>query len=282
MNEELVSIIIPSYNRETLITRSAQSVLNQTYKNIEVIIVDDGSTDNTSEVVSRIRDNRVRYIKQKNSGACVARNHGIDEAKGRYIAFQDSDDVWHQDKLKKQMDIFGHWAGDVVFCKLDKISDDGTIETVPGNIHEGELKKVDSLFGIGTQSLIGKKEVFNRLKFDPEFPRFQDMELMYRIIKDYQVYCLDEGLVDYYIGKDSISSNPLKLLRACELIEEKHPNLIKEYPAMGISMARSLQLGGKQLKKQKDIRYKQLFKKALEFDPSMKARVRGFSFMCGF
>ena len=91
--KNLVSVIIPTYNRAHLIKRSAMSVLNQTYSNLELIIVDDGSTDNTEEVVKSIDDNRVIYIKQPNQGACAARNNGIDHAKGEFIAFQDSDDV---------------------------------------------------------------------------------------------------------------------------------------------------------------------------------------------
>ena len=86
----MISVIIPTYNRAGTLLAAAQSVLQQTYRDIELIIVDDGSTDDTSKVVSALQDGRVRYIPLgKNRGACAARNRGIDEAKGEYIAFQD-------------------------------------------------------------------------------------------------------------------------------------------------------------------------------------------------
>lgn len=101
---ELVSVIIPTYNRANLILQAVKSVLNQTYKNFEIIIVDDGSSDNTEDVINVIHDNRIRYIKHAiNKGASAARNTGIREAKGKYIAFQDSDDHWLPDKLEKQV-----------------------------------------------------------------------------------------------------------------------------------------------------------------------------------
>jgi len=95
MNEKnpTVSVIIPTYNRAHTIGRAIKSVLNQTYQDFEIIVVDDGSTDNTEEVVKSFRDKRIRYIQhKKNKGAAAARNTGIKSAKGKYIAFQDSDD----------------------------------------------------------------------------------------------------------------------------------------------------------------------------------------------
>lgn len=101
---ELVSVIMPSYNTANFIEESINSVLNQTHQNFELIIVDDCSTDNTDEVVAQIKDERIRYIKnEKNSGAAVSRNRALREAKGKWIAFLDSDDVWLPEKLEKQL-----------------------------------------------------------------------------------------------------------------------------------------------------------------------------------
>lgn len=100
----LVSVIMPSYNTAEYITESIQSVINQTYTNWELIIVDDCSTDNTEEIVSQICDERIRYIKNDiNSGAAVSRNKALREAKGQWIAFLDSDDIWMPEKLEKQI-----------------------------------------------------------------------------------------------------------------------------------------------------------------------------------
>ena len=96
--QEKISVIIPSYNRGNLIGDSIKSVLNQTYKNLEVIVVDDGSTDNTKEEIDKIEDERVKYIKLiKNGGGSNARNIGIQNAIGKYISFQDSDDFYYKD-----------------------------------------------------------------------------------------------------------------------------------------------------------------------------------------
>lgn len=102
---DLVSIITPSYNTGEYIKETITSVLNQTYSNWEMIIVDDCSTDNTDDAVaSFLSDNRIRYLKnEKNSGAAISRNRAIREAKGKYIAFLDSDDLWKPDKLEKQV-----------------------------------------------------------------------------------------------------------------------------------------------------------------------------------
>ena len=101
---DLVSIIMPSYNMAPYIRETIQSVLNQSYQNWELIIVDDCSTDNTDEVVASIKDERIRYLKNKiNSGAAVSRNRALREAKGRWIAFLDADDLWVPEKLDEQI-----------------------------------------------------------------------------------------------------------------------------------------------------------------------------------
>ena len=101
---ELVSIIMPSYNTAKFISETIDSVLAQTYENWELIIVDDCSKDDTDTVVARYTDPRIRYLKNEvNSGAAVSRNRALREAKGRWIAFLDSDDLWTPEKLQKQI-----------------------------------------------------------------------------------------------------------------------------------------------------------------------------------
>ena len=105
MNKGLVSIIMPSYNTAKYIGESIRSVQNQTYENWELIIIDDCSTDNSEEILKKysLEDNRICYLKnEKNSGAAVSRNRGLRKAKGKWIAFLDSDDLWDKEKLEKQ------------------------------------------------------------------------------------------------------------------------------------------------------------------------------------
>lgn len=129
MSGPLISVIIPSYNRAHLINEACTSVLSQTYSNIELIIVDDCSTDNTKEVVSSIKDSRVHYYcLEKNSGACIARNLGIEKATGDYIAFNDSDDRWHSDKLEKQISFLIENNADVTVCSMDVFDEDSSVK----------------------------------------------------------------------------------------------------------------------------------------------------------
>ena len=112
-----VSVIIPTYNRAHLVGRAIRSVLNQTYQDFEIIVVDDGSTDNTEEVVKSFNDPRIRYIRhEKNRGGSAACNTGIRAARGEYIAFQDSDDEWLPEKLEKQMQVFENTPTGVGGC----------------------------------------------------------------------------------------------------------------------------------------------------------------------
>ena len=102
--DELVSVIMPSFNTGEYIAASVESVLAQTYPNWELLIVDDCSTDNTTEVIGRYQDPRIILLKNKtNSGAALSRNYALREAKGRWIAFLDSDDTWEPNKLEKQL-----------------------------------------------------------------------------------------------------------------------------------------------------------------------------------
>ena len=101
--DDMVSVIMPAYNSEEYIRESIESVLVQTYSNWELLIVDDGSTDKTASIVQEYKDIRIHYLHQSNCGVAAARNHGIREARGRYVAFLDSDDLWLPEKLARQL-----------------------------------------------------------------------------------------------------------------------------------------------------------------------------------
>lgn len=277
----MVSVIIPTYNRAHLIERSARSVLNQTYRDLELIIVDDGSTDETEQIVKSIDDSRLLYIKQQNAGACAARNNGIEHAKGEYIAFHDSDDVWHADKLEKQIKYLKENDADVVCCKLNKIDEvkGCLISQFPNHFKQGFLKTNDSPMGIGTQSLLFKRQVLMNNYFDFSMPRLQEFELLLRLRKNYKIYFLDEGLVDYYIQADSISSNPVKLYNAIKRICEIHPE-VKTEAVTSKQLSNNLISNSIKLKKnQKDIKNKML-SLSLELDSSLKNRIRYAMIKC--
>lgn len=132
MENELVSIIMPSWNTGNFIAESIQSVINQTYKNWELIIVDDCSTDNTDEVVSFYKDQRIKYLKnEKNSGAAITRNKALREAQGEWIAFLDSDDLWAPEKLEHQINFMKNNGYNLSFTEYEKIDE----ESKPLNVY---------------------------------------------------------------------------------------------------------------------------------------------------
>lgn len=227
--DPLVSVIIPVYNRETTIARSINSVLNQTYTNLEVIVVDDGSTDNTLSVVNSIEDSRIKIISQTNKGACVARNVGIDVSNGEYIAFQDSDDEWHEDKLEKQVDILKNKIEyDIAFCNASRYDlEDGESKLLVFGLREGRIDE-NILIGsskVSTQTILARKEVFEEDKFDPQMPRLQDYDLTIRLAQKHNFYYMENPLVDMYVQPDSISTDPKKSIVARNLLVNKYPDL---------------------------------------------------------
>ena len=232
LNEEpTVSVVIPTYNREHLIGKSIQSVLDQTYKDFEIIVVDDGSSDNTKEVIKSFADARIRYVRhQQNKGGNAARNTGIELSRGEYIAFQDSDDEWLPEKLEKQMKVFGSALADVgvVYTRYWKIENDEKIDTQfswvkqkEGNIHK-ELLKGNF---VTTSSMVVRKECFEKAGvFDERLPRAQEWELVIRFSKYYNFECIDEPLLISYCTPDSISANDKALIDALLIIIQKHFN----------------------------------------------------------
>lgn len=115
MKNPLVSVIIPTYNRAEMLPNSVNSVINQTYKNLEIIVVDDGSTDNTKEVVKKFKDKRIKYFKKRNGGPSSAQNYGIKKTKGKYITMLADDDEYLLDKVKLQVE-FMQKHRNLVFC----------------------------------------------------------------------------------------------------------------------------------------------------------------------
>lgn len=227
-----VSVIIPTYNRERTIKKSIESVLKQDYGDIEVIVVDDCSTDNTCKVIEGIDDSRLRYIKlQKNSGACKARNVGIENAKGEYIAFQDSDDVWRENKLTIQLDTMKKANADIVVCFFQRI-----------NLRTGKKKRYDSQIPDGfvqyetllkksiasTQCMLIKSECLKTIRFDETLRKAQDWDLILNLSKKYKVYFLNKILVDVYLQEDSITRHKEDSLAAYKTIYNKHKETIQK------------------------------------------------------
>ena len=238
-NNPKVTIVLPSFNRGNLLKKSIESILNQTYTNFELIVVDDGSTDNTESVVDKIKkkDKRVIYLKHmKNMGASAARNSGIRIAKGEFIAFQDSDDIWKPNKLEKQMEIFEKTSEKtaVVYTGFLKILNTKKIYFPPPYIRGKEGYIYNSLLKenfITTQTILIRRNVFKEIGiFDEQLPRLQDWDLFLRISKSFEFKFINEPLVIVKVTKDSISSNKENLIKAYQIILKKNISELKNQP----------------------------------------------------
>jgi glycosyltransferase involved in cell wall biosynthesis len=229
----LVSVVIPSFNREETITSCINSILTQTYQSIEVIVVDDCSQDNTEAVIASIQDGRVYYYKlEKNQGACFARNYGAKLSRGEFIAFQDSDDIWYTDKLQKQYAFLQSTGNDFVFCGMKRIGTDGNSSYYPQNLENfsGDFfARILEDNCISTQTMFMKREVMNSVTFDISFKRFQDWDFALRVAKICKVGYLPEALVESTVQTNSISRVTNKYEAYAHLFEKYEEDLIR-YP----------------------------------------------------
>ena len=235
-NEPLVSVIIPTYNRGRLILDSINSVLNQTYKNIELIVVDDCSTDDTEKTVKSIDDSRIKYINlEKNSGACVARNKGIEISRGEFIAFNDSDDLWLPEKINSQLDFLYENNAEISFCKMEcRTPENNFIHNFPNIEFDRKISYKDLLKynSASTQTIFGKTDCFKEIIFDATMPRLQDWDEVLRLSQKFSVFYQNKILVHTFFQKDSISTHPEKGVLAMEMLFEKHKDAILSDPAI--------------------------------------------------
>ncbi len=230
MSNPKVSVVLPTYNRAQYLDRAISSVLNQSYSDFELIIVDDASTDDTEKVVRSFKDDRIRYIRNtKNLGGAEARNIGISMSKGKFIAFQDSDDYWLPDKLEIQMKAFEEAEPDVavVYTAFKKKTGNREIIIPPPEVKkkEGYIYK-ELLYHvnfIGTPTAVVRKKVLQEIGgFDKRFPRLQDWDLFLRIAKKYKFKFINKPLLEAYHVPGSISTDVDSLIKALRLLIGKH------------------------------------------------------------
>ena len=202
----LVSIVTPSYNTGKWIGETIESVLSQTYQNWEMIIVDDCSTDNTDEVVASYSDSRIKYIKNdKNSGAAISRNKAIKAAKGDFIAFLDSDDLWVPEKLEKQLKfmIDNHYA---FTCACSDCIDEesiplGEIDTCPHKIGKAGMYAYN---WVGCLTAMYYVPVVGLIQIE-DIPKRNDYAMWLKAIKKTNCYGYQEILGHYRVRRQSVS-----------------------------------------------------------------------------
>jgi glycosyltransferase involved in cell wall biosynthesis len=241
MSDSLVSVIIPAYNRAYCIETSIRSVLEQSYSNIEVIVVDDCSKDNTEEVIRNISDDRIVYEKnEQNLGAAGSRNKGAQLAKGKYLAFNDSDDLWSPNKLQLQMEELEKLDAQMVYCRFRRCHKNGeTVTIIPDESQEKECLEGDiySLMleknVISPTTVVIHKSLFDSLGgFNSKMKALEDYELFLKAAKEVTISFVDEVLVetvDYGDGINDASTNALANIKAIALMANEFEGDIETY-----------------------------------------------------
>ncbi|RLD12393.1 MAG: glycosyltransferase family 2 protein [Chlamydiae bacterium] len=231
MFSPLISVIIPTYNRYDLLLEAIASVKNQTYKNVELIIVDDGSTDKTCRLQS---DKSVIYLKQDNKGPAAARNTGAKIAHGEWLAFLDSDDLWHQDKLQKQLNFIKNnsncqiiYTDEIWFRKGIRVNKKNIHKKYAGWIYPYCLK----LCIVGFSTLLITKYLWNNIGgLNETFPVAEDYDLWLRLSAKYEFNYIDEQLITKRGGREdqlSISFRGIDKYRIIALQKMMQNNNLK-------------------------------------------------------
>lgn len=241
---DLVTVVIPTYSRPVNLMRAIKSVLNQTYKNIEIIVVDDNGLDtdqqrSTYRMIEELVVNKtIKYIAHTvNKNGSAARNTGLDAAKGKFICFLDDDDIYLPTKIEKQVDALSCTTSTVggAFCSCCNYKEDKN-----GHVIYSELKKnkftgnlmpaildEDAEIYYGTSKWMMKTEVCRELNgFDPNFRRHQDLEFLIRFSRKFNIISVapDEALMKYDITDIDNRINPKTLFSVKELLFKKYEN----------------------------------------------------------
>ncbi len=218
----MVSVIIPTYNRAHLVGRAIQSVLDQAYQDLEVLVVNDGFADNTEEVVGSFNDSRIHYIHHdENRGCSAARNTGIAVARGEYLAFLDSDDEWLPETLQRPLGILQNADENVglVYSGFVYVYPNGKVKR-----HKEVLNGVS----VGwTSRWLVKRKVFQEVgRFDETMPALEDAEVSIRICQKYAALYEPSIMMRYYVTKNSVSKNAKNTRLAVDKLIKSYKDIV--------------------------------------------------------
>ena len=240
------SIVIPTYNYSKYISRCIGSVLEQDFDNFEIVVIDDGSTDNTSEVVNKIIQNssfdRIKYYYQENQGVSVARNNGVKHSKGDYIWFLDSDDILLPNAIKHATKYLSKYTSvDYIYGGYNANYVDGpVVNRYPSQLSGNKLKDFEAILdgklkGINTGCIIFKKSVFETFLFDPEVYTGQDFALFAKVIATKSGQMVNELFAEKTRHPDSLRDDYVTKVRTgTKMVDAifNDPNLGDEFKAL--------------------------------------------------
>lgn len=216
--EGRVSVIIPVYNAEKVIGKTLASVFNQTYKNMEIVLVDDCSKDKSSQVIEAFMKDHpeiVFFCQQKNQGAGAARNKALELAKGQYVAFLDADDMWHPEKIQKQIELLREKKGAFSYTAIQMVAQNDQVIKTKRKVNDHiDYKFLLHNTMIATSTVLIDRTVFGDFRMSLRRGG-QDYATWLMLLRDGTIaYGIDEALVDYRIGnKDSLAGTKYKSIR---------------------------------------------------------------------
>jgi glycosyltransferase involved in cell wall biosynthesis len=247
----LVSIIIPAYNAERFIGRTLSSALNQTFKDIEVIVVNDGSTDDTQFIVQNfaVNDRRVRLFNTMNRGVALARNFGIENARGTYVAFLDADDLWHPTKIERQFKALSAHAADPTWGAVYAFhrvidEEDRVIDIGRGTMNcRGYVLArnfVLKFVGNGSSLLVRREAALAVDGFDPWYAEAgvggcEDLDFELRLAAQYRIEAVRSFLIGYRVYEGNMSSDRVRMAKSVVATIQQH---IKRNPLISARIRR--------------------------------------------
>ncbi|WP_115865084.1 glycosyltransferase family 2 protein [Halorussus litoreus] len=231
-----VSVIVPTYERADVLPRALDSALGQSFSDLEVVVVDDGSTDGTAEIVAkyRNRDDRVRSLAhEENRGLAAARNTGIEAATGEYVTFLDSDDELHPDLVAETMAVLADRPTD---CAGAFVAYEVMREGSRAAVHdaEGLVRSVESFDGRQVRmggTTLRARALDDLGGFDETFPYGEEYDLWIRLVADHYLVGIDEPLYRYYKHGEQLTANDGKIIEGVARLLAKHPDLPPAYAA---------------------------------------------------
>lgn len=247
-----VSVVIPAYNAQEYISESIRSVLAQTYRRVEIIVVNDGSRDRTPELLAGF-GSRIRVIHQDNMGLSGARNTGIRAARGELIAFLDADDLWLPQKTEKQVHLFKNDSRiGFVYTRILPFGPNAErdFRYISPRFHRGRILRHLFLYPfITVSSVMVKKECLDKVcLFDPENPSTQDYDLWMRLAQYYRADFVPEALVRYRVHASGMSRDRVFMLRWILYVIERQlhrtPDVFSDFPTGLFTFTKSIFLRG--------------------------------------
>ena len=211
--EKLISVILPVYNSEKYISEAIQSVLDQTYSNFELLVLDDGSTDNTLSIINKFADERIKIFKsERNYGIVHQLNKGIDNSRGEFIARMDADDISHPERFNKQIDYLNsHPTIDVLGTFANKIGEEAGLIQYNYNKSEQISFLLNFYCYMLHPTVMMRKRIFSKCKYSSDYPLAEDYGLWCQINNGSNLYILDEVLLDYRIHSEQTNKSDKRL-----------------------------------------------------------------------